>query len=69
VALAVIEGDGFNALVGLEGVGQAGGGILPAGEKDEGGLVQHAPMLSPRPRLLTAGVYSGFSVFLIRLGE
>lgn len=37
VALAVMEAEGFDALIALQGMGQAGGGILPAREQDESG--------------------------------
>jgi hypothetical protein len=30
VALAVVEGNGFDPLIGLEGMGQTGGGVLSA---------------------------------------
>ena len=36
VALTVVKGQGFDPLVTGQGMGQAGGGVLTAGEKDEG---------------------------------
>ena len=44
MALTVIEGNGFNALVRSQCVCQTGGGILTTGKKDEGCGV-HTPML------------------------
>ena len=41
VALAVVEADGLDALEALERPGQADGGILPAGEQDEGAVRVH----------------------------
>ena len=38
VPLAVVEADGLDAREALERPGQAHGGILPAGEQDEGGV-------------------------------
>ena len=38
VALAIGETDRFDALVAMQGPGEAGGGILAAGEQDEGGI-------------------------------
>ena len=38
VALAVVEADGFHPREALERPGEADGGILPAGEEDEGGI-------------------------------
>jgi hypothetical protein len=39
VALAVVEADGLDALILVERLGQAGGGVLAAGEEDECGGV------------------------------
>ncbi len=35
--LAIVEADGLDALVARERPREAGGGVLPAGEEDEGG--------------------------------
>ena len=39
VALAVVETQGFDAFITRERVGQAGGGVLSTGKKDQGGSV------------------------------
>ena len=41
VALVVVETDGFDAGEPLERPGQTDGGVLPAGEQDEGAVGVH----------------------------
>ena len=82
VALAVVEGDGFDTFVTRKRMGQAGGGVLPAREKDECGRVHGGMLKQPVAairRLLPvrwlrlghhpAEAYSGLLGFLILLGE
>ncbi len=52
VALAVIKGNGFNAFVALQGVGQAGGRVLATGEEYEGAGM-HGPNVKTRRSPIT----------------
>jgi len=80
VALAIVETDGLDPFVPLQRQCQAGGGILPTGEQDQGACM-HRRMVDEsgpphaflhhlgRPATRQAWGAQMFSVFLILLGE